>query len=237
MKQVLFALAIGAVAISAVPAQASIGLSAGQCINKHIAPADRIVSCKNYQEDGITMANERHLADYALALAYRLNGQYAEAEALTSTVIREAPQWPNAIMERSTAYAEDGKYDLALADTEKLKGLSDDKGALADMQRCWVRAVAGRDLDSAIADCNAALAVYPKSFAVFMARALVNYKRGDMAATIADCTAALDNAPKIAGALYLRGIAKGTAGADDIDAAKRLEPYIGNEFAGYGVKS
>ncbi len=182
------------------------------------------------------MANERHLADYALALAYRLNGQYAEAEALTSTVIGEDSKWPNAIMERSTAYAEDGKYDLALADTEKLKGLSDDKDALADMQRCWVRGVVGKDLDLGIADCNAALAVYPTSFAVFMARALVNYKRGDTAATIADCTAALDNAPRIAGALYLRGIAKGAAGADDIDSAKSLEPYIGNEFAGYGVK-
>ncbi len=67
-----------------------------------------------------------------------------------------------------------------------------------------------------------------------MARALVNFKRGDMAASTADCTAALATKPKIAAALYLRGVIQHNA--DDIDAAKGLEPYIADEFAGYGVK-
>ena len=36
------------------------------------------------------------------------------------------------------------------------------------------------------------------------------------------------------GALYLRGRVKGSD--DDISSAKDYEPYIGDEFAGYGVK-
>ncbi|HEY2069179.1 MAG TPA: hypothetical protein VGG48_06470 [Rhizomicrobium sp.] len=233
MKRIAFALAAGAAFFAIQPAQAAISLGAAQCINKNIAPADRVKYCKSYQQDGIPNRNEQRVADFALALAYRLSGDLPNAEAEATIVVKEDPNWVNAWMERSTTYAEDGKLDLALADVEQLNTVNKDP-ALPDMQRCWVRAVAGKELDAALADCNKALAVYPDSFAALLARALVNFKRGDMAASTADCTAALVTKPKIAAALYLRGVIQHNA--DDIDAAKRLEPYIADEFAGYGVK-
>ncbi|HEX3674979.1 MAG TPA: hypothetical protein VHU87_11955 [Rhizomicrobium sp.] len=237
MKRALFALAIGAATISLFAGQASadrLTLSEAQCVNPSIAPKDRVAACTRYLNDGLVGA-DLHNTQYALGYAYRLAGDYTDAEASMTQLVINYPKWPNPLLERSTAYAEDGKYDLAMADIAMLRK-DDVNPAVADMQSCWVRGVAGKELDAGAADCDAALKLFPGSFAVLIARALIDYKRGDMSATIADCSAALDDNSRSAAALYLRGIAKGAAGADDIDKAKRLAPYIGDEFAGYGVK-
>jgi tetratricopeptide (TPR) repeat protein len=235
MNRLIFAAAFCAAAALASAANAErMQLSEAQCVNPNLAPADRVHACQTYLNDGLIGTDKRN-SQYALGHAYRLAGDYANAEKTMSDVAAANPKWVNALLERSTIYAQDGKYDLALADVAQIPALNDDP-ALASMQRCWVRGVAGKALDAAAGDCNDALKAYPKSFAVLLARALVDYKRGDMAAAIADSTAALEDQPKSAGALYLRGVAKGPDGAGDLDAAKGLSPYIAGEFAGYGVK-
>ncbi|MGH6871219.1 MAG: tetratricopeptide repeat protein [Rhizomicrobium sp.] len=236
--RLIAALAVAAACIPLSQADARMGLAAGQCINKYHSPEDRIEYCQSYAKDGVS-TDQYADAEYALGLAYRLAGQYPQAEAAQSQVMLLDSTWLNAWLERSTAYAEDGKYDLALGDVEFIATHVDDP-AIADMQRCWVRAVAGKDLDLGYSDCNNAISTHPGDFAVLLARALISYKRGDMKNAIADLDNAVAARPKGAGAYYLRGIAKAAindaGAADDIDKAKDLEPYIDEEFAGYNVK-
>jgi predicted Zn-dependent protease len=235
MNRIIFALALCAAPLLATDANADrLQLSEARCVNPHLSPQDRLAACQSYASDG-TVGTDKRNTQYALAHAYRLTGDYADAEKTIGALIAGQPQWINGYLERSTIYAEDGKYDLAMADIATLASLNGEP-ALVSMQRCWVRGVAAKELDAGLSDCNDALKAYPASAAVFMARALVNYKRGDTAAAAADATSALLDKPKLAGAFYLRGIAKGPAGADDIASAKDYEPYIGDEFAGYGVK-
>ena len=233
MNRTVFATALCAVSLLASHADARLALSEAKCVDARLAPADRVDSCITYLNDGL-VGHDLTDTQFALGYAYRLNGDYAKAEASMTDLITRFPTWPNPLIERSTAYAEDGKYDLALADVAALKTVNSDP-ALGSMQRCWVRGIAGKELDAGLADCDAALKFYPKAFAVFIARALVDYKRGDMASAIADCTAALEDKPKSAAALYLRGLAKGAGGADDIASAKDREPYVGQEFVNYGI--
>jgi tetratricopeptide (TPR) repeat protein len=235
MKRAIFALAIAAACLACAPANARMSLAAGQCLSKFHSPAERVEYCKSYAQDGQADPDHYQAGEYALGWAYRLAGDFPNAETTMSDVIRLDPSWINAYMERSTAYAEEGKYAEALGDVEQIARMTNDE-ALPQMQRCWVRAVAGKDLELAAADCESAMGHYPADFAVQLARALTDYKRGDRKAAIAACDIAIASRPKGAGAYYMRGIAKGAGGANDIESAKDLDPYIDVEFAGYGVK-
>ncbi|HTQ12804.1 MAG TPA: hypothetical protein VMH86_02930 [Rhizomicrobium sp.] len=234
MKPIVFATALCALAMLAPQAEARMGLAAGQCLSKFHSPQERIEYCKSYAEDGVD-TDQYTAAEYALGWAYRLAGDYPDAEATMSKVMLLDSTWLNAWLERSTAYAEDGKYQQALDDVEFIATHADDP-SIADMQRCWVRGVSGNDLALGLDDCNNAFAQHPGDFALLLARAMIYYKQGDMKDCIADLDAAIDARPKAAGAYFLRGVAKGADGQDDIDKAKDLEPYIDVEFAGYGVK-
>jgi tetratricopeptide (TPR) repeat protein len=106
--------------------------------------------------------------------------------------------------------------------------------------RCWSRAVLGRDLDGALADCNAALEVAPESSDGRNSRGFVHFRRGEHALAIRDYDAALAKAPREASSHYVRGLAKrasgDTAGGDrDIRAGIALEPGVAKRYAGYGI--
>jgi tetratricopeptide (TPR) repeat protein len=141
------------------------------------------------------------------------------------------------LAERSLVYAEDGKYDLAVADADKAVALVSDHYTLGN--RCWIRAVAGKALDAASEDCNKALAEH-KDAPTADALALVDYKRGDFKAALDNYNAALDLFPHQWSSLYMRGIVKtrtgDASGKADIDEAMSHAPFIADEFAGYGVK-
>jgi len=84
----------------------------------------------------------------------------------------------------------------------------DNKMGEALNDRCWIRALAGRDLDLAVDDCNAALRKVPSNPRILNSRALVFLRRGDFDKSIADNDAALAMDPKLASSFYVRGIAK-----------------------------
>jgi tetratricopeptide (TPR) repeat protein/predicted aspartyl protease len=97
--------------------------------------------------------------------------------------------------------------------------------------RCWSRALAGVELDDALADCNRALKLTGKASAVLDSRALVQFRRKDYAAALADYDAVLKEDPKAAWSLYMRGktlIALGQAdkGQADRKAALTLDPDV-----------
>jgi len=106
--------------------------------------------------------------------------------------------------------------------------------------RCWARAVLNRELDKALADCNAALKRLPASAALLDSRGLVHLRQGDLDRAIADYDAALAIRPQSAWSLFGRGLARQRKGlkADgdaDIAAALKLRPKVADEAKRYGV--
>ncbi|HEX4181225.1 MAG TPA: aspartyl protease family protein [Caulobacteraceae bacterium] len=107
----------------------------------------------------------------------------------------------------------------------------DDSLARALNMRCWARAMLGRDLDKALADCNAALRELPGDPRFLDSRALVHLKRGEFDQGISDYQAVLRLQPNNAWALYGRGwgrLKKGQKeeGDADIKAATALSPKL-----------
>ena len=146
---------------------------------------------------------------------------------------------PQFLEERAKLYRELNQIDQALADYDMAIDLNHGSARLFNA-RCWVRAVANRELDLALADCTRSLAMSPGNAPALDLRGFVNFRRADYAAAIADLTAALAADPKLAGSLYIRGLAKrksgDTAGGNaDIAAAKVIDPKIAERYAGYGV--
>ena len=107
-------------------------------------------------------------------------------------------------------------------------------------QRCWNRALLGRQLDLALEDCNAGLRLNSKSPQLLDSRGLVYLRSGKLDKAIADYNAALKSNPKIAWSLYGRGVAemrKGmtTQGETDMAAAAALAPQLSETAKRLGV--
>ena len=93
--------------------------------------------------------------------------------------------------------------------------------------RCWARAMLGRDLDKALADCDAAIRQGPAIPPCSTAGAWCTFGWAGCKAAIADYDAALRAPPKLAWSLYGRGLAKKRLGQTaegeaDIQAAVAL---------------
>ncbi|PZU10659.1 aspartyl protease family protein [Sphingomonas sp.] len=113
---------------------------------------------------------------------------------------------------------------------------ADASRAIAFNGRCWVRAQMNRDLDRAIDDCDTALKLRPDTSAYLDSRALVRFRRGELAQALADYDASLKGLdPKakvpssLAWTLYCRSLVKrrmgNITGADaDRDAALAASP-------------
>lgn len=117
---------------------------------------------------------------------------------------------------------------------------ADNKKADALNGRCWSRALAGVELAAALADCNAALYLSPKSADILDSRGLVRLRQGDLDRALVDYDAALAVQPKLAWSLYGRGLiarrrgdkAKGDA---DIAAALKVDAEVEPRAKRYGL--
>ena len=106
--------------------------------------------------------------------------------------------------------------------------------------RCWNRALAGRQLDLALEDCNTGLRRNSQSPQLLDSRGLVYLRSGKLDKAIADYNAALNINPRIAWSLYGRGIAemrKGMTheGEADMAAAVAIEPRVSETAAKVGI--
>ena len=149
-------------------------------------------------------------------------------------------QDPNAFYDLGMANIVIGNYESAVGNFDAVIRIHrlDDRSY---HMRCWARAVIGRELRRALADCNEVLRLNPNNFHVFDARGFTNLKLGEFRRSIADYDTVLKFDPMRAASLYGRGVAKrnigDSVGADaDIGAAKTIEPEIAERFARYGVK-
>ncbi|CAN5668388.1 hypothetical protein BH10PSE14_BH10PSE14_37570 [soil metagenome] len=106
--------------------------------------------------------------------------------------------------------------------------------------RCWVRALAGRDLQDALSDCDAAIRAARGNASYLDSRGLVRLRLGHFDKAIADYDAALAIRSNSAWSLYGRGVAKrrlGQAAAADLDiaAALAIAPHLGERFRKLGI--
>jgi hypothetical protein len=130
-------------------------------------------------------------------------------------------------------------FELAIEDFSEVIR-RDPQHAAALNNRCWCLAALD-DVKAALNDCDAALRIAPNFSDAFDSRGLVNLKLGFYKQAIADYNSALLRNPMRASALYGRGIAKRRSGKaagakDDIDAAKRIQSTIVNDFASRGIQ-
>ena len=166
-------------------------------------------------------------------------GKFAAAIALYSDMIKAAPDDPQRLTLRGIAHARAG--DFASAEKDFAAARAKAKGPTALNNICWSRATAGVGLQSALVDCDAALAEAPKSPAYLDSRALVHLRLGRLDEAIADYSLALSAAPAQSASLFGRAVAWARKGdkaksAADADAALKLAPDMQKRFERYGLK-
>jgi len=139
------------------------------------------------------------------------------------------------------AYARAGMFDLALHQIDAWIGAhpKDENLARGLSARCWVRALANRELDAALADCDSALRK-DRNSQVMTYRGLVLYRMGRLDEAVTQYAVAIRAQPRAAMALYLRGLAeekKGdkTDGDADLAAARAIAPNLAQEYRQFGL--
>ena len=113
--------------------------------------------------------------------------------------------------------------------------------AVAFNGRCWARALLGRDLDKALADCDSALRLRPGEASFLDSRGLVRFRRGELDKAMADYNAAVAAEPRNAWSLYMRNIVErrtgNTAAADfDRTAALAINPRVAMRAQRHGLE-
>jgi len=174
--------------------------------------------------------------------AYARHGEFDRAIADHSEAIRLAPKDADAFYNRGYTYSNKSDHERAVADYTKGIELDANKSRLWG-QRCWSRAVVGKQLREALDDCNRASSLSPTIPQIFAYRGFVYLKLGQFEKALADYDAAfsLTKIPDHADWLYGRGVTKlrkgDTAGGNaDINRAKTIKADIAEEYANYGIK-
>jgi tetratricopeptide (TPR) repeat protein len=105
---------------------------------------------------------------------------------------------------------------------------------------CWFKATRNVALDTALADCDAALKLAANTPAYLDSRGLVRLRGGDAKGAISDYSAALRQSPDLVASLYGRGIAWARLGdrnraLADLSRARSTRPEVDAIWADYGV--
>ncbi len=173
---------------------------------------------------------------------YLSQGDVTRAQGDFDAALQAAPAESNVGLRIAAAYERFGRFEAAVAryDDWIAGHPKSDRLAQAYNGRCWTRALMGRDLDKAMADCNLALKTGMSNSSFLDSRGLVHLRLGQLDAAIADYDASLRLQPKGAWSLYGRGLAKrrkgdAASGDADIQAALAIQPNLANMARRYGV--
>jgi tetratricopeptide (TPR) repeat protein len=173
---------------------------------------------------------------------YARRGDFERAIADHSEAIQMDPAYANGFYNRGLTYSRKGDHERAIADFTKGIELSANSSQLWG-QRCWSRAVIGKQLQEAVDDCTKAGSLAPKIPQIFAYRGFAYLKLGQFDKALADYDAAfaLTKSSDHADWLYVRGVAKlkkgDTAGGNaDVASAKTMKADIADEYAKYGIK-
>ena len=149
---------------------------------------------------------------------------------------------PNVGLRVAEAYQTSGRFAASIErlNTWIAAHPKDERLPHALSERCRSRAMAGKELELARADCDTALKKGPKNSTVYDTRALVWLQLGDFDKAIADYNSALELQPKHASALYGLGLAELKKGLKDsgnsnIAAATEINPSIATAYKRAGL--
>lgn len=149
---------------------------------------------------------------------------------------------PHLRLDIASAYAGSRRYETAigLLDQWIVAYPKDDRMAFALNERCWARALLGRELDKALADCDAALKQRPHTAGFLDSRGLVLVRLGRYDEAIDDYDEALKLRPRTAWSHYGRGLAKlrkgqQAEGRTDLATAAELDPALARTAARFGL--
>lgn len=224
----LIAFASGAEAAS----QKTINLcGAGDDLDASIKACTQIINGKETKQN-------KAMAFYNRAWAYRQKGDYDSAIADDTRAIELDPKNAHAFIDRGNTYYQKREYDLSIADSTRGIELSP-KAAEPYVNRGAAFSEKG-DLDRALADFDRAIELKPKSAAAFSNRGYVYIKKGDYDLAITDLTRAIELDPKSALSFSSRGLAYNEKGEHDraitdLNHAIELDPKLANVYRHRGV--
>jgi tetratricopeptide (TPR) repeat protein len=176
----------------------------------------------------------------ALARLHEDRGDLAGAIRSWTAVLSAKPDDDDSagLVARGIAYARNGQDAPAQRDFAAARRPDLNSAQLNNM--CWAKAIAGVALESALADCEAALRLSPDSATALDSRGFVLLRLGRLDEAIGDFDRALARAPSQAASLFARAVAYARKGdrahsQADLAAAERIAPRIREIYAGYGV--
>jgi tetratricopeptide (TPR) repeat protein len=231
---------------------------------KHPAEAmkafDRAVALQPDADAYISRALARDTADHAGKLAdydaaLKLEPKSVDAIAGKAEVRQDAGDLHGAIAIYTSAMAlQPGRFDLQVRRGIARVKAGDTAGGEKDFvaarattrapgelnNLCWIKATAGVALQSALQDCDAAVAIPPPSAAILDSRAFVLLRLDRIEEAIAGYDKALALNPTQGGSLFGRAVAWARKGeksksAADLASALKVSPDVQERFAQYGV--
>jgi tetratricopeptide (TPR) repeat protein len=257
MKWTVLMLALAATPLFAAPAAAQANTVRGMgnalhgnddrigCDNREY-PLDRRVSrCEEAVKEGhieyvLRLARLQAIAgqyDAALASIKRFTDRLADIPTAYPSI--NSADWVPALEIRSEIYALTGRLEDAKRDGDELAHIQTD-GAEGDNARCWVYAVAGKELEQGLDLCNKAIERKSNISAYYDSRALIYFKMGRFQDALKDYDKAIDENRDASPSRYGRGVAKlklgdKDGGQKDIDDATGRDLVVAQEMAGRGV--
>jgi tetratricopeptide (TPR) repeat protein len=177
---------------------------------------------------------------YVRAQAYSNKGEYDQAIKDYNVSLKIRPNDEIVYQEIGHAYQGKGDYDRADENYDLALKVKPNF-AWAHNDKCRIRVVFNRDLDTALKECKEALRLDPDSGFSHYNRGLVQLRLHNFPAALSDFTAAIETNPKVGGPYYGRGLAKletgeTESGNKDIADAKSIQPDVEAEFKSYGLE-
>ncbi|MFI4966270.1 MAG: aspartyl protease family protein [Caulobacterales bacterium] len=168
----------------------------------------------------------------------------ARAQADFEAAMKLAPEDRSLTLRTATAYMRAENYEAAIRqyDIWLAAHPKGDGTAQVIAERCNARATWGKQLDIALADCDAALKLGGRTSDVMENRGVVLLRMGRIDDAISQFDGAIHLQPKLPWSLYGRGLAKlkkgdKAGGEADIAAAVALRPGLPEEARRYGLIS
>jgi TonB family protein len=163
---------------------------------------------------------------------------YAGALATLGGVMASQTENYNLLTERGIVYAKSGQPALAEHNFAAAHAIATSASALNSI--CWRKATAGVALDTALAECDAAVAEARNQPAMIDSRGFVLLRLARYEEAIACYDGALRIRPISADSLYGRGLAKRRHGQSeeantDIGKALLVDAHVAEKFADYGL--
>jgi tetratricopeptide (TPR) repeat protein len=171
--------------------------------------------------------------------AYYMLGEFRTAKREFDTAIKLDADDPEAYAGRGDTLRNLLSFRAAIADYTKALALSPQDERLWHA-RCWARALWGRELLTALADCDRSIGFNDEFSLAFNSRGLVYLRLGMPTQALHDYDRAIDLQPRFPMALFARAVVERQLGRRvaahrDTALALQLDPNVAKKYAAFGL--